>query len=397
MIIVLDITGGIEKAMKAEIITSGTELLLGEITDFNTPFIAGQLAMLGIDLYYTSAVGDNFDRYSAVLRQAWTRSDLVFTTGGLGPTQGDITREVIAGLLGEKMAVIPELKTELTGFFARRGIEMPENNFKQATLIPSAAALPNNCGTAPGWWVEKGGRTIVALPGPPIELQDMWRHEVLPRLEARSGAIILSRTLKTWGVSEGKVDELLSPFLGGSDPTLGIYARADGIHLRITAKEASRSAAAARVAGREAEIRRLMGDSIWGADEDTLEGVVGDILGEKGLSVGCSETVTTGLLAQTLAGNPASCGRFRGGVMLPADKGGDGGRALEMASAARQQFSADIGIAIDGGGEGGQVFIAVDGGGRQKVIETGFPGNPQQVARRAVTHALIFLRNYLRG
>jgi nicotinamide-nucleotide amidase len=385
------------KIMKAEIITSGTELLLGEITDTNTPFIAGQLAALGIDLYYTSAVGDNFDRYSALLRQAWARSDLVFTTGGLGPTQGDITREVIAGLLGEKMAVVPELKTALLGFFTRRGIEMPENNFKQATLIPSAAALPNNCGTAPGWWVEKGGRTIVALPGPPIELQDMWRCEVLPRLQARSGAVILSRTLKTWGLSEGRVDELLSPFLSGSDPTLGIYARADGIHLRIAAKEASRPAAAAKVARREADIREILGDSIWGADEDSLEGVVGGILEQKGLSLACSETFTLGLLAQALAGNPASCRRFRGCIMLPAGAEWGGERALEMASAARRQFSADIGIAIDGGGEGGQVFIAVDGGGQQKVIETGYPGGPRQVVRRATTHALIFLRNFLRG
>jgi nicotinamide-nucleotide amidase len=272
---------------------------------------------------------------------------------------------------------------------------MPENNLKQATLVPSAIALPNRCGTAPGWWVEKEGRTIVALPGPPIELQDMWRHEVLPRLEARSGAVILSRTLKTWGMTEGRVDELLSPFLSQADPTLGIYAKADGIHLRITAKESSRSAAAARVAAREAEIREIMGDHVWGADEETLEGVVGGILGKKGLTLACAETITLGLLAQTLAGDPASRPRFGGGILLPAGAGADSGLTLEMAASARRQFSADTGIAIDGGAEKGQVFIAVDGGDRQKVVETGYPGNPQQVGRRAVTHALIFLRNFL--
>ena len=382
--------------MKAEIITSGTELLLGEITDTNTPFIAGQLAALGIDLYYTSAVGDNFARYSGLLRQAWERSDIIFTTGGLGPTQGDLTREVIAGLLGEKMAVVPELKAVLTGFFTRRGIEMPENNFKQATLIPSAAALPNKCGTAPGWWVERDGRTIVALPGPPIELQDMWRLEVLPRLEAKSGAIILSRTLKTWGMSEGRVDELLSPFLCEGDPTLGIYAKYDGIHLRITAKGVTRPAAAAKVAGREAQVREILGDHIWGADEDTLEGVVGRILGERRLSLACSETLTTGLLAQTLAGDPEVCRHFKGGVMAPAAGNGGAGRALEMASAARRQFSADISLAIDGGA-GGKVFVAADSGTENRVIETGYPGGPQQVVRRAISHALIFLRDFLRA
>jgi nicotinamide-nucleotide amidase len=391
--------------MKAEIITSGTELLLGEITDSNTPFIAGQLAALGIDLYYTSAVGDNFARYSVLLRQAWERSDLVFTTGGLGPTQGDITREVIAGLLAEKMAVDPALKAELTGFFARRGIEMPENNFKQATLIPSAAALRNLCGTAPGWWVERDGRTIVALPGPPIELQDMWRHEVLPRLEARSGAIIFSRTLKAWGITEGRVDELLSPFLRESDPTLGIYAKYDGIHLRITAKGTTLPAAAARVAGREADIRQILGDRIWGTDEDTLEGVVGGILAERGLSLAAAETLTMGLLAQTLASHPASCRHFRGGVMAPPAGMGSAVRTQEMAAAARRQFAADIGIAIDGGGESGEgerregasVFIAADSGRGRKVIETGYPGGSQQVVRRAVSHALVFLRDFLRA
>jgi len=248
--------------MKAEIITSGTELLLGEITDTNTPYLAGQLAALGIDLYYSSTVGDNFPRYSALMRQAWERSQLIITTGGLGPTQGDITREVIAGLVGEKMEIVPELKAELTEFFSRRGIEMPDNNLKQATLVPSAAALHNRAGTAPGWWVEKGGRTIIALPGPPGELQDMWQNQVLPRLAARSGAIILSRTLKAWGLAEATVDEMVAPFLGSSNPTLGIYAKADGIHLRITAKAETKAEAQELVTRREMELRQAIAEEI---------------------------------------------------------------------------------------------------------------------------------------
>ena len=159
--------------MKAEIITSGTEILLGDITDTNTQFIAGQLAALGIDLHYTSTVGDNYERFYGVLKQAWERSDLVIITGGLGPTKGDITREVTAGLMGEEMTVDPELKEEITGFFTRRGIEMPENNLKQATRIPSSVALRNSSGTAPGWWVEKEGKTIILMPGPPGEMQNI--------------------------------------------------------------------------------------------------------------------------------------------------------------------------------------------------------------------------------
>ncbi len=153
--------------MKAEIITSGTELLLGEIFDVNAPFIASELAGLGIDLYYTSTVGDNYDRVSGVLRQAWERSDLIIITGGLGPTQGDITRKVVSGLLGEEMTVDPALKREITEFFAGHGMNMPENNIRQAAIIPSARPLRNASGTAPGWWVEKGAASSSRCPAPP--------------------------------------------------------------------------------------------------------------------------------------------------------------------------------------------------------------------------------------
>jgi nicotinamide-nucleotide amidase len=388
--------------MKAEIIASGTELLLGEITDANTPYLAGQLAGLGFDLYYVATVGDNFPRYSAVLRQAWERSDLVITTGGLGPTRGDITRDVIAGLLGEKMAVVPELKEELTEFFARRGIEMPENNLKQATLIPSASALRNRAGTAPGWWVEKGSKIIVALPGPPGEMQDMWQNQVLPRLEAKSGAIILSRTLKTWGLSEAKVDEMVVPFLSGGNPTLALYAKADGINLRITAKAATREAARAMVSEREREIREILNDYIWGADSDTLEGVVGKLLCAKKLSLAVAESFTGGLLAYSFAGNPESQGCFKGGIVVPGDisKASDE-TALEMARAARRQFDADIGLAIDGSGTGdvtqGGVFIAVETGSSSGAIAPGYPGRPPQITRRAIYHALVYLRSFLQS
>ncbi|MDP2916578.1 MAG: molybdopterin-binding protein [Dehalococcoidia bacterium] len=197
--------------MKAEIIATGTELLLGEILDTNAQFLANQLALLGIDLYFISTVGDNYERLSAALRQAWQRSELILTTGGLGPTQGDITREVIAGLLGEKLYVDQALKQGLVSFFTQRGIQMSPNNLKQATLIPSSTAILNPLGTAPGWWVERDGRVIVAMPGPPGEMRHMWQNAILPRLKDKTGGIILSRVIKTFGVAESTVDELLSP------------------------------------------------------------------------------------------------------------------------------------------------------------------------------------------
>ncbi|MDD4859218.1 MAG: molybdopterin-binding protein, partial [Dehalococcoidales bacterium] len=228
--------------MKAEIIATGTEILLGEIVDTNTSFLAGELATLGFDIHFASLVGDNFERFTGVLRQAWERSDIIITTGGLGPTQGDITRDVIAAFLGEQTFVDDGLKQNLTEFFSRLGMTMPENNLKQARLIPSAQALLNPLGTAPGWWVEKKGRIIITLPGPPGELQPMWRNQVVPRLQKQSGAVILSRVLKTWGLSESRVDEMVAPMLSSKNPTVAIYARQDGIVLRITAKSTTEQA-----------------------------------------------------------------------------------------------------------------------------------------------------------
>ncbi|MBM3136536.1 MAG: competence/damage-inducible protein A, partial [Chloroflexi bacterium] len=201
-----------EEATKAEIISVGTELLLGQLVDTNGAYLAGELPALGIDCYFISQVGDNLNRLTDTLRRAWMRSDLVLVTGGLGPTEDDLTREAIAALLGEEMRIVPELEQELRARFALLRRELSPSNLKQATLIPSAQALPNPIGTAPGWWVEKKSANqqigksqisksqiskspienrkspiVVALPGVPSEMRRMWREEVVPRLLARLG------------------------------------------------------------------------------------------------------------------------------------------------------------------------------------------------------------------
>jgi len=348
--------------MKAEIIAIGTELLLGEITDTNTPFIAQQLAALGIDLYYTSTVGDNYERLVGVLRMAWGRSDIILTTGGLGPSQGDVTRFTIAGLLGEKPYIDPGLKQDLVKMFEKRGLELTPNNIKQATLIPSATAILNPRGTAPGWWVEKDRRIIVALPGPPGELQTMWHSGVLSGLKAKSEAVILSRTLKTSGLSESKIDDLLAPFSSSSNPTLATYAKADGIHVRITAKAGVPQDAEKMIADREAEVKGVLGSSIWGADSETLESTIGKLLAAKGLTLGVVDAFWDGTLIRNLTNEPASSTFFRGGIVT---RSGEAGIALgispeiiagndvpriaaEMAQIARSKFKADIGIALYG-------------------------------------------------
>ncbi|MFC2019847.1 CinA family nicotinamide mononucleotide deamidase-related protein [Chloroflexota bacterium] len=402
--------------MRAEIIAVGTELLLGDIVDTDTPFLAEQLARLGIDLYFTSSVGDNHERLLGALKQAWRRAELILTTGGLGPTQDDITREAIAGLLGEELKVDPGLKEGMVCFFARRGIDMPQNNVKQAALIPSAEAIINPQGTAPGWWIEREGRIIVAMPGPPSEMQLMWQNEVFPRLQQRAGAIILSRTIKTFALSEARVDELVAPLSSSSNPTLATYAKPDGIYLRITAKAGKAAEARAMLARQEAGVRAILDDYIWGVDDDTLEGTVGQLLSEKGLTLAVFEAFSPGLLTHKLASVPGSRDFFKGGLVATSDAvkvalgldsrlvaGGAGVvTAAAMASLARSRLGASIGIGVDGYTEPGdgvamdRVFIAIDNGQSERPPVESYSGGPHWMKRRMAHYALSKLGKLLR-
>ena len=215
-------------------------------------------------------MGDHPGRLEEAIRRAWERSDLTLTTGGLGPTSDDLTRESIAAVMGERMEVQDDMLAHLRAQFEGRGIRMPETNVKQATLIPSAEVIPNPLGTAPGWWIERGGRVIAAMPGPPREISRMWESEVAPRLRRLNPTVaIATRTLKTFGVTEGGLDEMLSPLFASENPTLGIYSKRDGIHLRAIARAASDAEARALIAPMEAEIRRVAGYAVWGEDDDT--------------------------------------------------------------------------------------------------------------------------------
>jgi len=194
--------------VKAEIIPIGTEILLGNIVDTNSSFLANELASLGIDLYFVSTVGDNRERIVETLQRAWTRADLIITTGGLGPTQGDITRETIAELLGEEASTDQQLWHELQERLSHYYSKVPQSNVKQATVIPSAQVIPNPIGTAPGWWIEKDKHIVVTMPGPPHEMQLMWRERVLPKLRQKvTGTVILSRTLKAFGAFHQFADD----------------------------------------------------------------------------------------------------------------------------------------------------------------------------------------------
>jgi nicotinamide-nucleotide amidase len=390
--------------MKAEIICSGTEILLGEIVDTNSSFIAGQLPSLGIDLYFVSVVGDNRGRLLEVLRRAWDRADLIITTGGLGPTQDDITREAIAELLGEELKVDSTLWRELEGFFARHHREIPASNVRQAMVTDSVQVIRNPQGTAPGWWIEKDGHIVVAMPGPPEELQFMWTDSVLPALmEKGTGAVILSRTIKIFGLPEAQVDELVAPFLQSPNPTLATYVRSDGVYLRIAAKASERAEAQQMIAQREVDIRRVLGDHIWGVDGDTLGSAVGALLKARQLSLAVMESYTDGLLSDTIAGATEGLSCFRGGLVACSEEamvafGLDsrltGSRLAEaMAGAARHKLGADVGIGI--AGEGGNIFIGLDCNGFKRSITRSYIGERLRIKQRAINATLFELRRIL--
>jgi len=405
--------------MNSEVISVGTEILLGEITDTNASFIASQLPQFGIDLLYVSQVGDNPDRMLEVFSRAWNRSDLIFVTGGLGPTQDDITRETVAKILGEEMAIDDEQERILRAMMERGGRRMPEQNLKQAMLIPSASAIPNPRGTAPGWYVERDGRRIIVMPGPPAEMTRMWEHEVVPRLEKLADSILVSRTLKTTGLGESTVDEMMTPLLAGTNPSIGIYHRSDGVHARISAKAATREEAWRLIEPVDEEARKILGFHIWGVDDDTITGAVGRMLRDQRLTLGVMESATGGAIGNAVTDIAGSSDYFVGSlVVYSAQSKVDMGVPAEilamhgvvsqqvaeaMAKAAKERLHCDIGIGITGiaGGdevEGqppGTMHLALWDGDEMRYSHSRYYQGRTVAKSRAVLQAMSLLREYL--
>ncbi|MFC1897272.1 competence/damage-inducible protein A [Chloroflexota bacterium] len=401
--------------MKAEVISIGTEILLGETVDTNSSYLAGQLPFLGIDLYWVSQVGDNRTRLVEVLERAWHRSDLILMTGGLGPTGDDITREAIAEMLGEKLLIDPVLEQSLRERFAQRGVKMTTNNVKQAAVISSAEPIPNVRGTAPGWWIERDGHILVAMPGPPREMHTMWDAEVVPRLRQRAtDAVICSRTVKVYGFSEGTVDDMVSSLLSSANPTLGVYAKPDGIHLRFTAKAKSQQQAEEMVTKGETKVRSIFGEAIWGTDDDTLASAVGYIMAEKGLSLAVMEYCTGGLLTATIGDAADASAYFKGGLVACSKEaliscGVDAGLisdygvissevAQAMAELARLRLRVDIGVSITGvigpdemeGKPVGTMYIGIESSQNKKLIKSNYTIRDRSRVKSLVTVAVLF-------
>jgi len=299
-------------------------------------------------------------------------------------------------------------------------IEMPPSNIKQAMVIPSAKIIQNPRGTAPGWWIERDNRTIITMPGPPREMELMWTKEIIPRLQQKiTTAVIVSKTLKTFGLTEAEVDERASPFLSTTNPTLATYAKTDGICLRITAKAHSESKAQELIAQREAEIRAILKDYIWGTDSDAIENIVGIMLTAKGLSLATMESYTGGFLANVITNVPGSSNYFRGGLVAYTDESWavfglnqelisqcgtvSAETAEAMATTAREKLGTSIGVSLTGvmgpeeieGQPIGTIFIGLDDGQHRQSFTKNYPGNRLQVKHRAVISALFELRKIL--
>ena len=405
--------------MRAEVLSIGTEIMFGEITDTNAAFIAGQLPQYGVDLLYVSQTGDNPTRMRELFDRAWSRSDYIFVTGGLGPTEDDITREMIGEMLGEALATDPEQERVLRARMEANGHRMPERNIKQAMLIPSARALPNPRGTAPGWWVERDSKVIIVMPGPPAEMNRMWEHEVAPELERRADSILVSRTLKTTGLGESAVDEMLSPLLKGTNPSIGIYHRGDGVHARIAAKAATRAEAQRLIDPVEVQAREILGRNIWGIDDESLPAAVGNMLREQGLTIALMESATGGAIASAITDIDGSSDYFKGSLVtyateakhangVPVEVTSTHGvisreTAEAMAAAARERLGASLGLGITGiaGGsevEGqppGTMHIALTDGEHTEYSLTRYYQGREAAKKRAVLNALTLVRNFL--
>ncbi len=408
--------------MRAEILSCGTELLLGHITDTNATYLAQSLPTLGIDLYFVSQVGDNQGRIVETLQRAWQRSDLIIMTGGLGPTEDDLARESISALLGETMQADPTLETELRAKFSSMRAPMPERNVKQATLIPSAQAIPNPVGTAPGWWVEKDNHIIVAMPGVPREMYRMWENEVIPRLGSHTGGMIFTRILRVAGLGESTVEEQLGTLIHSTNPTLATYAKNDAIDVRVTAKATTQAEAMQQVDAMDVKVRETLGNAVFGTNKDTLASVIGNLLQSRNQTLGVMESLTGGLLSSTITDVEGSSKYFIGGVVsystnlkeqmgVPKETIEQYGviseqTARAMAHAIRTQLGTDFGIGITGvagpdtqdGKPIGTVHVAIEGPIGVVIAQgSGRSRSREDNKRLAVLTVLNLLRLFLDG
>mgnify|MGYP000995951650 CR=1 FL=1 len=307
--------------MKSAILSVGTELLFGQITNTNSVFLSQQLNALGIDVLYHYTVGDNPGRLKEMIRQAFTDCDLIITTGGLGPTQDDLTKEIAAEVLQDELVLHEDLLQSLEAYFKKMNRVMTENNKKQAYLPSRAVPFDNDAGTAPGFALEGNGKTIICLPGPPREMTRMFERKVKPYLERKSESVIYSKMLRTFGIGESMLEtELVEWIDGQTDPTLATYAKEGEACLRITSKRRTLEEAKAAVEDMIEKVSGKIGQYIYSYDDEEYYQVVGKKLIEKNISFSSAESCTGGLFAQMMTEIPGISAVFDRGFVTYSNK-----------------------------------------------------------------------------
>ena len=410
--------------MKAEIIATGTELLLGQTLNTSAHYLTGKLSGLGIEVDYHITVGDNAERIEVSLRQALGRSELVVTTGGLGPTVDDITKELVAKVLGLEMELDQASLKHVEDFFALRKAAMPESNRKQAYFPKGAMILPNPVGTAPGAIITKDGKTVVILPGPPFEMQPMFENHVqreLERIVGPDAERMNVRVLKIFGMGESAIEEVIADLMNKPNPTMALLAKRAEMHVRLVARSGDAKEARQILDRAEVEIRSRLGDKVFGRDEESMIGLVGKTLRERGLTVATAESCTGGLVGAALTQEPGSSDFYLGGVVsydnaVKEKMLGVGQQSLEekgavspevakeMAAGARARLGTDLALATtgiagpDGGSDAKPVGLVYIGLATPQGVEAKkfqFYGGRDSVRALTVQAALNWLRLYL--
>jgi nicotinamide-nucleotide amidase len=401
----------------------GTELLLGQVVDTNSAYIGDQLALAGIDCHFQTKVGDNHARIVSVLRIALGRADAVIVCGGLGPTSDDISREAIAEVMGVSLVRDPAMVENIRKLFEARKREMADSNARQADLPEGATFIPQERGTAPGLVCPVGeGQVIYAIPGVPMEMTEMLGRAVIPDLKRRSGstAVILSRMIRTWGVAESTLGEMVASRVQAlderSNPTIAFLASGiEGLKIRVTAKAGTEGEAKAMLDEEEAELRSILGDVVFGVDDQSMERVVADLLLDRGLTVGVAESLTGGLVGARLAETEGASKWFRGSIVaydskvkfdlldVPEGPVVSAEAAEAMATGACKALEADVGISVTGVAGPttqddqpvGTVFMAVALGGKVESAEAHFPNSRQHIRQFSTISLLDMLRRRL--
>ena len=414
--------------MRCEVVAVGTELLLGQIVDTNSSWIGEQLALAGIDSLFQTKVGDNAGRIADTLRTALDRSDAVVVCGGLGPTQDDITRDVIATVMGVELEHHEEIEARIRMMFGSRGRTMSANNLRQAQVPIGATTMAQMPGTAPGLvcpmpddspWP---GKVVYAVPGVPSEMREMVAGTVVPDLQRRSGvtSVIRSRTLRTWGQSESGLAEMLGDEIDRLDADPGatiafLASGIEGIKVRITAKADSAEVADEMIAAEEAIVRDIVGPIVFGVDEETMEHAVVALLAERGLTLAVAESVTGGLIGSRITNVPGASRVFRGGVVayasevkfdlldVPEGPVVTEEAARAMADGVRRRLKADVGLAVTGvagpepqdGMPPGTVFFGMAMGDDVEARPMRMPGDRERIRTFSTISLLDWLRKRL--